>query len=121
LEELSQFVGNVASKVGSVWKFAYELLDGGKLNDKGTSLGRHLRLGAGYSEKYFGGDRQLFTYCIKEVYLFDLYEKILDNHKRVDYKQLNKKNETVDYDATLTEETQAAGAACAGGACQLHV
>ena len=113
LEDLSAFAAEITKKLGSVWTFAHEFISGDRLNEKGTSMGKCLRLAAGYTEKHFGGDRTLFTYCLKDIYNFDLYNLIAENHKRVNYKELNKK-----HDATLDEENQGS-AACTKEGCSI--
>jgi hypothetical protein len=116
LDEISSFADDVDAKLGCVWRYAYDLIEGSKLDEKNTTLGWRLRKGADLASRYFNGDRQRFTYCMKEAYLYNLYDRILKDWKKVNYKMLDP-----NYNATEDEENTAAGAACAGGSCVLKI
>lgn len=115
LEMLSEFITKIIKKVGSVWKYSAELLSNENINEQG-SLGKLLRDGKQYVKDYFEDDTQNFIYCIKEIYNFDLYNHLVDNWTRIDYKQLKKH-----YDATVQAENASAGAACSGSLCVLEI
>jgi ribonucleoside-triphosphate reductase len=63
-----------------------------------------------FSERYFGGDLKLMSYCLKEVHNWKYWCDLQREYVDVDYKELLE-----DEDNTKIQDT----AACAGGVCEL--
>ena len=65
-----------------------------------------------FSDRYLAGDQDAADVCLKDVYLLHKWEKIIKNYEPIDWKVELTHKDFVDVD-TL------AGAACAGGACEI--
>lgn len=65
-----------------------------------------------FAKNYFNGDTKKMTYCLKDVYNLHKWTKIVNSITPIDFsKELSK--------VTYTEVDSLAGAACAGGACEV--
>lgn len=101
---------------GNLWK-ACDCLSGiGEVLDSENSdhlLKRDwVRRAKKFANNYFNSDVKQMTYCLKDVYNLHKWNKINRNLKPIDFSsELSK--------VTYTEVDSLAGAACAGGACEI--
>lgn len=101
---------------GNLWK-ACDCLSGiGEVLDSENSdhlLKRDwVRRAKKFANNYFNNDVKQMTYCLKDVYNLHKWNKINRNLKPIDFsKELSK--------VTYTDVDSLAGAACAGGACEI--
>lgn len=62
-----------------------------------------------FAEKWFGGDRRMATYLLKDIHNWRLYQRLRQSYQPVDYSLMTEETNTVN----LQQEI-----ACAGGACE---
>ena len=72
-----------------------------------------VRRGVQFADRYFGGDIRKMTHCLKHVFLWKKWLDIKRTHQAIDWSTVK------ELDEHFVDATTLAGAACAGGACEI--